>query len=90
MAIGLSLTELRDIFNSKLESGMTMAQGRVEAIEHGENPKLAEEFLKLSLETSGMGNSFKSLSVFLGILSDSILETVDANNKAIEKALAST
>ncbi len=70
---------------------MDTAQSKLEGINNGEEPSLAKDFLELdSTPIPDVQQQIKYLSIFLGILNDAILETIDSNNKAIEKYILST
>ncbi len=86
MAIGLSLAELRKLFADTHEKGLANLGGQLQAATHGENPAFKKELDSISLSPA--------ISTYISGLYDSytfdaMLEVIDANNKAIEKDIAS-
>jgi hypothetical protein len=80
MSKGLSREQLDAFFNEQIKTRI----GQIEAMDRGENPTLAEEFIKLEASSSdNVSKEFRNLSLFIGIVSSAILDTIAANNEAI-------
>ena len=82
MPMGLSLQELETLIWGRIETEM----GQMQAMKHGENPIMADSFLKQSMEAPA-SDSEKELRVFVGVVVTAVTAAIDANNKTIETYL---
>lgn len=86
MTVGLSLKELQDTYVQFRHLYQEQNTGDVQGAIHGENPRLHQFFTDSMASTSP---AIAALAYYMNFQFLALLDTIDANNKAIAKAISS-